>query len=181
MEVAPSAEAYRSESYASAAPEGYLYASANPETFTVDGSGTPITVVLTYAQKPAVTAPVTFEYVSESGRVVDNPMTVDLPVGPNDVMEYCKVVEGYTFKSASSQTVEVSADGVATPAKVTFTYTETPTTAAVQVHYRNSIGDDLPGSPVIQAARPRNVYHPARRRAGRLYRQQQHAAPAPSP
>ena len=154
VEVAPSAEAYRSESYASAAPEGYLYASANPETFTVDGSGTPITVVLTYAQKPAVTAPVTFEYVSESGRVVDNPMTVDLPVGPNDVMEYCKVVEGYTFKSVSSQTVEVSADGVATPAKVTFTYTENPTTAAVQVHYRNSIGDDLPGSPVIKQLGP---------------------------
>ncbi len=154
VEVAPSAEAYRSESYASAAPEGYLYASANPETFTVDGSGTPITVVFTYAQKPAVTAPVTFEYVSESGRVVDNPMTVDLPVGPNDVMEYCKVVEGYTFKSVSSQTVEVSADGVATPAKVTFTYTENPTTAAVQVHYRNSIGDDLPGSPVIKQLGP---------------------------
>ena len=154
VEIAPSAEAYRSESYASAAPEGYLYASANPETFTVDGSGTPITVVLTYAQKPAVTAPVTFEYVSESGRVVDNPMTVDLPVGPNDVMEYCKVVEGYTFKSVSSQTVEVSADGVATPAKVTFTYTENPTTAAVQVHYRNSIGDDLPGSPVIKQLGP---------------------------
>ena len=154
VEVAPSAEAYRSESYASAAPEGYLYASANPETFTVDGSGTPITVVLTYAQKPAVTAPVTFEYVSESGRVVDNPMTVDLPVGPNDVMEYCKVVEGYTFKSVSSQTVEVSADGVATPAKVTFTYTENPTTATVQVHYRNRIGDDLPGSPVIKQLGP---------------------------
>ena len=154
VEVAPSAEAYRSESYASAAPEGYLYASANPETFTVDGSGTPITVVLTYAQKPAVTAPVTFEYVSESGRVVDNPMTVDLPVGHNDVMEYCKVVEGYTFKSVSSQTVEVSADGVATPAKVTFTYTENPTTATVQVHYRNSIGDDLPGSPVIKQLGP---------------------------
>ena len=154
VEIAPSAEAYRSESYAAAAPEGYLYASANPETFTVDGSGTPITVVFTYAQKPAVTAPVTFEYVSESGRVVDNPMTVDLPVGPNDVMEYCKVVEGYTFKSVSSQTVEVSADGVATPAKVTFTYTENPTTATVQVHYRNSIGDDLPGSPVIKQLGP---------------------------
>ena len=154
VEIAPSAEAYRSESYAAAAPEGYLYASANPETFTVDGGGTPITVVFTYAQKPAVTAPVTFEYVSESGRVVDNPMTVDLPVGPNDVMEYCKVVEGYTFKSVSSQTVEVSADGVATPAKVTFTYTENPTTATVQVHYRNSIGDDLPGSPVIKQLGP---------------------------
>ena len=154
VEIAPSAEAYRSESYAAAAPEGYLYASANPETFTVDGSGTPITVVFTYAQKPAVTAPVTFEYVSESGRVVDNPMTVDLPVGPNDVMEYCKVVDGYTFKSVSSQTVEVSADGVATPAKVTFTYTENPTTATVQVHYRNRIGDDLPGSPVIKQLGP---------------------------
>ena len=154
VEIAPSAEAYRSESYASAAPEGYLYASANPETFTVDGSGTPITVVFTYAQKPAVTAPVTFEYVSESGRVVASPMTVDLPVGPNDVMEYCKVVDGYTFKSTSSQTVEVSADGVATPDKVTFTYTENPTTAAVQVHYRNSIGDDLPGSPVIKQLGP---------------------------
>ena len=161
VEVAPSAEAYRSESYASAAPEGYLYASANPETFTVDGSGTPITVVLTYAQKPAVTAPVTFEYVSESGRVVDNPMTVDLPVGPNDVMEYCKVVEGYTFKSVSSQTVEVSADGVATPAKVTFTYTENPTTATVQVHYRNRIGDDLPGSPVIKQLGPGTYTHSA--------------------
>ncbi len=154
VEIAPSAEAYRSESYASAAPEGYLYASANPETFTVDGSGTPITVVFTYAQKPAVTAPVTFEYVSESGRVVASPMTVDLPVGPNDVMEYCKVVDGYTFKSTSSQTVEVSADGVATPDKVTFTYTENPTTAAVQVHYRNRIGDDLPGSPVIKQLGP---------------------------
>ena len=154
VEIAPSTEAYRSESYAAAAPEGYLYASANPETFTVDGGGTPITVVFTYAQKPAVTAPVTFEYVSESGRVVDNPMTVDLPVGPNDVMEYCKVVDGYTFKSTSSQTVEVSADGVATPDKVTFTYTENPTTAAVQVHYRNSIGDDLPGSPVIKQLGP---------------------------
>ena len=94
VEIAPSAEAYRSESYASAAPEGYLYASANPETFTVDGSGTPITVVFTYAKKPAVTAPVTFEYVSESGRVVENPRTVPLPVGPTDVMEYRKVVDG---------------------------------------------------------------------------------------
>ena len=154
VEIAPSAESYRSESYASAAPEGYLYASANPETFTVDGGGTPITVVFTYAQKPVVTAPVTFEYVSESGRVVESPMTVDLPVGPNDVMEYCKVVDGYTFKSTSSQTVEVSQDGKATPDKVTFTYTETPTTAAVQVHYRNSIGDDLPGSPVIKQLGP---------------------------
>ena len=154
VEVAPSAEAYRSESYAAAAPEGYLYASANPETFTVDGGGTPITVVFTYAQKPVVTAPVTFEYVSESGRVVESPMTVPLPVGPNDVMEYCKVVDGYTFKSTSSQTVEVSQDGKATPDKVTFTYTETPTTAAVQVHYRNSIGDDLPGSPVIKQLGP---------------------------
>ena len=154
VEIAPSAESYRSESYASAAPEGYLYASANPETFTVDGSGTPITVVFTYAQKPVVTAPVTFEYVSESGRVVESPMTVPLPVGPNDVMEYCKVVDGYTFKSTSSQTVEVSQDGKATPDKVTFTYTETPTTAAVQVHYRNSIGDDLPGSPVIKQLGP---------------------------
>ena len=154
VEIAPSAEAYRSESYAAAAPEGYLYASANPETFTVDGGGTPITVVFTYAQKPAVTAPVTFEYVSESGRVVESPMTVPLPVGPNDVMEYCKVVDGYTFKSTSSQTVEVSQDGKATPDKVTFTYTETPTTAAVQVHYRNSIGDDLPGSPVIKQLGP---------------------------
>ena len=154
VEVAPSAEAYRSESYASAAPEGYLYASANPETFTVDGSGTPITVVFTYAKKPAVTAPVTFEYVSESGRVVENPMTVDLPVGTTDVMEYRKVVDGYTFKSVSSQTVEVSQDGKATPAKVTFTYTENPTTATVQVHYRNSIGDDLPGSPVIKQLGP---------------------------
>ena len=154
VEIAPSAEAYRSESYAAAAPEGYLYASANPETFTVDGGGTPITVVFTYAKKPAVTAPVTFEYVSESGRVVASPMTVDLPVGPNDVMEYCKVVDGYTFKSTSSQTVEVSQDGKATPDKVTFTYTETPTTAAVQVHYRNSIGDDLPGSPVIKQLGP---------------------------
>src|SRR5699024_2796997 len=108
----------------------------------------------TYAQKPAVTAPVTFEYVSESGRVVESPMTVPLPMGPNDVMEYCKVVDGYTFKSVSSQTVEVSADGVATPDKVTFTYTENPTTAAVQVHYRNSIGDDLPGSPVIKQLGP---------------------------
>ena len=154
VEVAPSAEAYRSESYASAAPEGYLYASANPETFTVDGSGTPITVVFTYAKKPAVPAPVTFEYVSESGRVVENPMTVDLPVGTTDVMEYRKVVDGYTFKSVSSQTVEVSQDGKATPAKVTFTYTENPTTATVQVHYRNSIGDDLPGSPVIKQLGP---------------------------
>ena len=154
VEIAPSAEAYRSESYAAAAPEGYLYASANPETFTVDGGGTPITVVFTYAQKPAVTAPVTFEYVSESGRVVESPMTVPLPVGPNDVMEYCKVVDGYTFKSTSSQTVEVSQDGKATPDKVTFTYTETPTTAAVQVHYRNRIGDDLPGSPVIKQLGP---------------------------
>ena len=154
VEIAPSAESYRSESYAAAAPEGYLYASANPETFTVDGGGTPITVVFTYAKKPAVTAPVTFEYVSESGRVVASPMTVDLPVGPNDVMEYCKVVDGYTFKSTSSQTVEVSQDGKATPDKVTFTYTETPTTAAVQVHYRNSIGDDLPGSPVIKQLGP---------------------------
>ncbi len=154
VEIAPSAEAYRSESYAAAAPEGYLYASANPETFTVDGGGTPITVVFTYAKKPAVTAPVTFEYVSESGRVVASPMTVDLPVGPNDVMEYCKVVDGYTFKSTSSQTVEVSQDGKATPDKVTFTYTETPTTAAVQVHYRNRIGDDLPGSPVIKQLGP---------------------------
>ena len=154
VEVAPSAEAYRSESYAAAAPEGYLYASANPETFTVDGGGTPITVVFTYAQKPVVTAPVTFEYVSESGRVVESPMTVPLPVGPNDVMEYCKVVDGYTFKSTSSQTVEVSQDGKATPDKVTFTYTETPTTAAVQVHYRNRIGDDLPGSPVIKQLGP---------------------------
>ena len=156
VEVAPSAEAYRSESYASAAPEGYLYASANPETFTVDGSGTPITVVFTYAQKPAVTAAVTFEYVSESGRAVADPLTVQLPVGPTDVMEYRAAVDGYTFKSVSSQTVEVSQDGKATPAKVTFTYTENPTTATVQVHYRNSIGDDLPGSPVIKQLGPGN-------------------------
>ena len=37
---------------------------------------------------------------------------------------------------------------------MTFTYTETPTTAAVQVHYRNRIGDDLPGSPVIKQLGP---------------------------
>ena len=149
IELAPSAEEYASEKYATAAPDGYLYAGANPTSFTVDGSGTPVTVVFTYALKPAMTASVTFEYVSESGRVVADPMTVQLPVGTTDVMEYKAVQDGYTFKSVSSQTVEVSADGKATPAKVTFTYTENPTTAQVQVHYRNAIGDDLPGSPVI--------------------------------
>ena len=74
-------------------------------------------------------------------------MTVDLPVGPNDVMEYCKVVEGYTFKSVSSQTVEVSADGVATPAKVTFTYHR-------ESHHRDRSGP-LPQQHRRRPARPR--------------------------
>ena len=128
----------------------------------MDGSGTPITVVFTYAKKPAVTAPVTFEYVSESGRVVDKPHDGGPARGPQRCDGILQGGGAATPSSPPAARPSRSAqDGVATPAKVTFTYTENPTTATVQVHYRNSIGDDLPGSPVIKQLGPGNVYHSA--------------------
>ena len=44
--------------------EGYTYSSANPESFTPDGAGTPVEVTLYYAQNAAepVNSTVTFHH-----------------------------------------------------------------------------------------------------------------------
>jgi len=75
---------------------------------------------------------------------------VKLPEGENDVMEYAAYPEGYHYLGVNSQTVTVTPDGKANPGVVTFTYEKQSTTAELKVHYRTSIGAELPGSPEIR-------------------------------
>ena len=132
---------------ASRLPAAYELASSEGVEVTMNADGTAsVNPVVFNVVKRSAKAPVTFEYVSESGRVVADPLTAELEEGVNDLttlMEYKAAPEGYTFKEISAQSVTVTADGKADPARVTFTYTENPTTATVEIHYRNSIGADL--------------------------------------
>ena len=130
---------------------GYELADAESVQVTVlpDGTASQGTVAFNVVRVKA-SAPVTFEYVSASGKAVSSPLTATLTEGQIPTAEYAAVVEGYTLKSVSAETVTVSADGKADPSIVTFTYEENTTTARVEVHYVNSFGADLAGSPVIQ-------------------------------
>ena len=137
--------------FAIAVPEGYEYQGVNAEQVIVsqDGVATPASVTFTYAevQKPAVTAEVTFTFQSTSGKALAEPLKVPMEEGEHGTAEYAAAVEGYTLQNASADSVTVTPDGRANPAAVTFTYIENQSTATVEVHYVNSFGEDLPGSP----------------------------------
>ena len=142
---------------ASRLPAAYELAAAEGVAVSMNTDGTAsVNPVVFSVVKRSAKAPVTFEYVSESGRVVADPLTAELEEGVNDLttlMEYKAAAEGYTFKSISAQSVTVTPDGKADPARVTFTYTENPTAATVEIHYRNSIGADL-CEPEIRQLKP---------------------------
>ena len=87
---------YGSASY-QAAVEGYTYAGASPETFTVDGSGAPIEVTLTYP-KDLVASQVTFHHVDADG----NPLMADRTV------EIAPSAEAYRSESYASAAPELS-------------------------------------------------------------------------
>ncbi len=143
-------QTYGSEAYLTEI-SGYRYAGVNAEEIVIDAYGgiTPEVLELTFVEKPKAEASVTFEYIC-SGRAVASPLTVKLPEGTHDVNEYAANPEGYLLKNVSSQTVTVDETGKASPAVVTFTYEEVSHTAILKVHYRNSIGAELPGSPEIR-------------------------------
>ena len=137
--------------YAPGDLEGYNYAGVNSDTLTIDamGSVSPQAIEFLYVLRPKAEASVTFEYICD-GRAVASPLTVKLPEGENDVMEYAAYPDGYNYLGVSSQTVTVTPDGKANPSVVTFTYEKKSTTAELKVHYRTSIGAELPGSPEIR-------------------------------
>ena len=143
---------FQTADYVQPAPSGYEYAGVSSDTITVDERGgvTPQAIEFTYTLKPAAKATVTFEYLSTDGRKVADPVTVELPEGVHDVMEYAAAPEKYTFQSVSSPNVTITAEGKADPALVTFTYAPVKDKAVLKVHYRNAIGESFANSPEIR-------------------------------
>ncbi len=132
-------------------PEGYVVASLSSETITIDQRGgvTPDSIQVTYIVRPIAEADVTFRYQA-NGKDIADPQTKRLAEGAWDTNEYAIRVDGYELVSASAPAVTVGQDGVASPAEVIFTYEKLATTANLYVHYRNSFGEELPGSPEIR-------------------------------
>ncbi len=133
------------------APEGYVYAGLNSDTITIDQRGgvTPEAIQVTYVVRPKAEAEVTFYYLCDGKNVAD-PLTVKLSEGTWDTNEYAVKVDGYDLVNVDAQTVTITEDGKAAPAEVNFIFEKRVTTANLTVHYRNSFGEELPGSPEIR-------------------------------
>lgn len=134
------------------APEGYVVAGISHETITIDQRGgvNPEAIQVTYVVRPKAEADVTFHYLC-SGKSIAESQTHRLTEGTWDTNEYAVKVDGYNLTGADAQTVIIGMDGSATPAEVNFTYEKLVTTANLTVHYRNSFGEEMPGSPEIRA------------------------------
>ena len=134
-----------------AAPEGYIYGGINTDSITIDQRGgvSPEAIYITYVVRPRAEADVTFRYVCD-GQPIAEPNVVRLSEGEWDSSEYAVVKEGYKLVSISAPMVSILEDGTASPAEVIFTYEKLVTTAFLRVHYRNSFGEELPGSPEIR-------------------------------
>ena len=134
---------YAASDFVREAPEGYdaPVASFNSVTIAADSTAT---LTFTYAKQKLVTATVTIQYQDTDKKEIASSETIELTVGENqNILEYQKKIDGYAFRSVSSETVTVGKDGKANPAIVTFTYEKNATTASLYVHYVNQIGTDL--------------------------------------
>ncbi|MCI5847421.1 MAG: SH3 domain-containing protein, partial [Clostridiales bacterium] len=137
---------YRAANFAKETPQGYEAPRTNADTVTVTGDGSviPAELVFTFAKEKVVEAQVTIQYQDEDKREIAPSETITLPVGENQPTgEYAKQIDGYTYKSVSSETVTVTQDGKANPSIITFTYSKNATTANLRIHYVNAIGTDL--------------------------------------
>ena len=133
-------------------PDGYNFASVDYQEVVVSADGTISTplLVFLYVPKPTLEASVTVQHLSTSGMMLGNSMSVKLAAGEAyNMREYALALDGYTVKSVSPEVVNVDDQGNADAELVTITYEEIQNTATVEVHYRNLIGADLPGSPQI--------------------------------
>ena len=91
--------------------EGYTYASAAQETFTVDGTGTPVEVTLYYNQNvpEPVNSTVTFHHrdAGDGSSTLADDTTQSLPAGPYDSAAYAIAIDGYTYQSAEPASFNV--------------------------------------------------------------------------
>ena len=119
QELAPNT--YNASDY-QAAVEGYTYAGASPETFTVDGSGAAIEVTLNYTKVvQQLDSVVTFHHLCDGAAITGDTQQT---LAPNTYgsASYQATVEGYTYAGASPETFTV--DGSGAPIEVTLNYTK---------------------------------------------------------
>lgn len=128
-------------------PAGYVLISAGSANVAVSASGVPnpASVTFTYRAPAPRQAVVAIYYKDTKGGTLRN-TSVLLNAGTSTISANDALVPaGYTLKSARTVSVSVSADGVATPASVTFTYEAPPAvvTAQVRIYYKDQDGREL--------------------------------------
>ena len=126
------------------AVEGYTYAGASPETFTVDGSGAAIEVTLNYTKNApqVVNSIVTFHHVDANGAPIAAEPPQELAPNNYSASGYQVAVQGYTYTSANPESFQV--DGKGTAVEVTLTYTKDLVASKVTFHHV-----DADGKPVV--------------------------------
>lgn len=129
-------------------PQGYVLTGMSQYTITVSGNGTPSPASATfiYARQvtaPPVTAQVTVNYLDENNQRL-NQEVLTLPQGTITVTANDRMVpSGYTLLSVRSTTVNVSANGTASPSAVSFVYKKAAVSVMVPVNYVDTNGTTL--------------------------------------
>ena len=119
QELAPNT--YNAADY-QAAVEGYTYAGASPETFTVDGTGAAIEVTLNYTKVvQQLDSVVTFHHLCDGAAITGDTQQTLAPNTYN-AADYQTAVEGYTYAGASPESFTVDGSGAAI--EVTLNYTK---------------------------------------------------------
>jgi len=124
-------------------PAGYTLTSVRSVQVRVSSSGvaTPSTLSFVY-RKAAVTVMVPVNYVDTGGITLYSDQ-INLTTGAHPVIANDgNVPDGYTLQGANTQTVNVDAQGNATPPSITFVYAP-PAQADVPVYYRDTQGKSL--------------------------------------
>ena len=123
--------------------EGYTYAGASPETFTVDGSGAPIEVTLNYTKNApqVVNSTVTAHHVdAQTGQPITGDTTAEADANMETYSSvYQTQVEGYTYSYADPESF--TPDGMGTPVEVTLYYTQKApeqVNSTVTIHHRDA-------------------------------------------
>lgn len=141
-------------------PAGYTLTGSRSANVTVAANGTATPSSVTFVYRPGVTAVVPVSYVAEDGTTLHTE-NVTLSYGSNAVSANdARVPAGYTLVSARSVAVNVSDNGTANPASVTFTYRAPapPVSVNVPVVYKNQDGAQLASLTVlVSSAAPTQV------------------------
>lgn len=123
-------------------PAGYALITPAELTVSVSSQGVPIPSALTFIYRgpQAVNAVLPVLYRNTQGDLIGSEIRA-LPQGTHTITaDNTKVPAGYTLQSAAQQHVSVSAQGIATPNVLTFTYRTSAVTISLPVRYVDPSG-----------------------------------------